>query len=289
MNLTIAILIGVIAGTHISTWGMYKDSMHEGFTWPKYLRSVVVGSILGGILGVVTGMDLSRPAGMVVFFGLVYAFERVTLELWKGFIREEDQSKYFIPMQFGVGGKPIKDRRIRWSAGVAVVALLVVSVLGVAVLQRAYPDLPAWLVLITIGSFGGWLTAFGGAWKDAPVEGFETFKFFRSPGVSLFWAIILAFFTENWLYLGIGAAGYSVATIETYKTFFFPSKPRGKFAGKPILYPKMMRARHYFVPVYVTIWLLILGTYALAFQQPHGGLLGDPPQESVSRSDLLVF
>ena len=268
-------MIGAIAGTHISTWGMYKDSIHEGFTWPKYFRSVIVGAAIGVIASQVVALDLTRPAGMVVFFGIVYAFERLSLELWKGFIREEDQSKYFIPMQFGIGGKPVDDRRIRWSAGVGVILLLAGTLWGVAELQQARPDLPPWLVLLTIGSLGGWLTAFGGAWKDAPVEGFETLKFFRSPAVSFFWAVLLAFFTDNWIYIGVGAAGYSVATIETYKTFFFPSKPRGKFAGKPILHPHMLQRRHYFVPIYVTIWLLIVGTYAVAFQQPRAGLYED--------------
>ena len=275
MELFNALIVGALAGTHISTWGMYKDSIHEGFTWPKYFRSTIVGIVLGLALYPVVTLDLTSAPGLVVFFGLVYALERLTLELWKGFIREEDQSKYFIPMQFGIRGKPVKDRKVRWSAGIGVVLLLIVCLVGVAALQRAYPDLPAWLVLITIGSLGGWLTAFGGAWKDAPVEGFETFKFFRSPGVSLFWAIILAFFTDNWIYIGVGAAGYSVASIETYKTFFFPSKPRGKFAGKPILHPHMLRMRHYFVPVYVVIWIVILGGLVTAWRQPHQGLIGD--------------
>ncbi len=274
MELFNALIVGALAGTHISTWGMYKDSIHEGFTWPKYLRSAILGTVLGLILYPFVELDLTSAPGLVVFFGLIYALERLTLELWKGFIREEDQSKYFIPMQFGIRGKPVKDRKIRWSVGVGVVLLLVVCLVGVAALQRAYPDLPAWLVLVTIGSLGGWLTAFGGAWKDAPVEGFETFKFFRSPGVSLFWAIILAFFTENWIYIGVGAAGYSVASIETYKTFFFPSKPRGKFAGKPILHPHMLKMRHYFVPVYVVIWIVILGGLVAAWRQPHDGLIG---------------
>ncbi|MEX2584116.1 MAG: hypothetical protein WD766_12620 [Gemmatimonadota bacterium] len=289
MELTIAIVIGALAGTHISTWGMYKDSIHEGFTWPKYLRSAIVGSALGAILFAITDLEVRRAAGMVVFFGVVYAAERLTLELWKGFIREEDQSKYFIPMQFGVGGKPIDDRRIRWSALVAIILLLAFCVWGVSTLQRTRPDLPAWLVLVTVGSLGGWLTAFGGAWKDAPVEGFETFKFFRSPGITLIWATILAFFTENWIYIGVGAAGYSVASIETYKTFFFPSKPRGKFAGKPILHPHMLRMRHYFVPIYVTIWILILGTYAVAFQQPRGGLLGALPGTTDAEAQTLEY
>ena len=274
MNELVAVLIGLIAGAHASTWGMYKDAIHEGFTWPKYFRSILVGGAVGLILEVALEIDLSRAAGWVVFFGLVYATERLLLELWKGYIREEDQSKYFIPMQFGVLGKPVKNRAVRWSVLAGVVAVLIASVWGVTALQRALPDLPAWLVLVTIGAFGGWLTAFGGAWKDAPVEGFETLKFFRSPLISLFWAVVVAFFTDSWLYIGVAGAGYSVATIETYKTFFFPSKPRGKFAGKPITHPEMLRRRHYFVPVYVAIWIAVLGSYAVAFSQPHQGLLG---------------
>src|SRR5687767_1200352 len=113
---------------------MYKDSIHEGFTWPKYFRSIIVGAVLGFAIHSVTGIDVSRPAGMVVFFGVVYAFERATLELWKGFIRVEDQSKYFIPMQFGIGGKPVHDRRIKWPAGIAVFLLLAGSIWGVVAL-----------------------------------------------------------------------------------------------------------------------------------------------------------
>ena len=110
------------------------------------------------------------------------------------------------------------------------------------------------------------LTAFGGAWKDAPVEGFETFKFFRSPGISLAWAILVAFFTDNWMYIGIAGAGYSVASIETYKTFFFPSKPRGKFAGMPVLYPDMLRKRQPFIALYAAIWLVVIVAWVVAAQ-----------------------
>ena len=218
--------------------------------------------------------DIGCPwAHAAVFFGIVYAAERLTLELWKSFIREEDQSKYFIPMQFGVLGKPVQNRAVRWAVLCGVLLVLVASVWGVVALQRAVPDLPAWLVLVTIGAFGGWLTAFGGAWKDAPVEGFETLKFFRSPLISLFWAVIVANFTDSWLYIGVAGAGYSVAAIETYKTFFFPSKPRGKFAGKPITHPEMLQKRQYFVPVYVAIWVAVLGSLAAAFLQRHEGML----------------
>ena len=126
---------------------------------------------------------------------------------------------------------------------------------------------------MTIGRLGGWLTAFGGAWKDAPVEGFETLKFFRSPVISLFWATVMAFFTRDWVFLSVAGAGYSVAAIETYKTFFFPSKPRGKFAGKPVLYPEMLERRKPVVFLYAAIWACMIAILVMGFMGPRDGLL----------------
>jgi hypothetical protein len=265
MNLILAVLVGHVAGTHTATWGMYKDAPHEGFTVPKYVRSIVLAGAIGVVVYLVTGLELRDPGQLAVFFGLTYAIERLTLELWKGFIREEDQSKYFIPMQFHILGRVVHSRALRWSVLAAVVALLLLIGYGVHRLQATDHGIPQWVLLATIGSLGGWLTAFGGAWKDAPIEGFETLKFFRSPLISFFWAVLLSRFTGDILLISLAAAGYSVATIETYKTFFFPSKPRGKFAGKPVLYPEMLERRQYFVPVYAAIWVGIIGLFVAAF------------------------
>ncbi|HEY0153836.1 MAG TPA: hypothetical protein VGB92_17630 [Longimicrobium sp.] len=268
-----AILIGLLAGTHTSSWGMYKDAPHEGFTFPKYSRSIIVAAVAAVILSLIVELNLSLASHLSVFFGLVYAAERLTLELWKSFLREEDQSKYFIPMQFGVMGKPIQSRAVRWSVFAAILVLLAVLLYLANWLMKTYPDANPWLVLITVGSIGGWLTAFGGAWKDAPVEGFETFKFFRSPMVALTWAIIMSFFTTNWIYIAVAGAGYSVATIETYKTFFFPNKPRGKFAGKPILFPKILEQRRIVAVLYACIWVVIIALLVLGFTGLREGLL----------------
>jgi hypothetical protein len=268
-----AFLIGLLAGAHTSSWGMYKDAPHEGFTFLKYSRSIVTAAFIAVLLQWSTGLSLTTAAELVVFFGMVYALERVTLEIWKTFFREEDQSKYFIPMQFGVLGKPVRSRAVRWSVALAIVALLIGTVAAVQALQAAYPDLHPWLVILTIGSIGGWLSAFGGAWKDAPVEGFETFKFFRSPGIAAFWAMVMSFFTTNWVFLGLAGIGFTVATIETYKTFFFPSKPRGKFAGKPILYPEMLERRKVVAVLYTCIWGVVAVLLTMAFLGPREGLL----------------
>ncbi|HEX8670709.1 MAG TPA: hypothetical protein VF710_02420 [Longimicrobium sp.] len=268
-----AVLIGLLAGAHTSSWGMYKDAPHEGFTFPKYSRSIIVATVAAVILALIVELNLILPSHLSVFFGLVYASERLTLELWKSFLREEDQSKYFIPMQFGVMGKPIQSRAVRWSVFAAILVLLAVLLYLANWLMKTHPDANPWLVLITVGSIGGWLTAFGGAWKDAPVEGFETFKFFRSPMVALTWAIIMSFFTTNWIYIAVAGAGYSVATIETYKTFFFPNKPRGKFAGKPILFPKILEQRRIVAVLYACIWVVIIALLVLGFTGLREGLL----------------
>ena len=268
-----SVLLGMLAGAHASSWGMYKDAPHEGFTFPKYFRSVVVAAVIAVVLQRVTGWELDTWGSAAVFFGVVYALERLGHELWKGYLREEDQSKYFIPMQFGVMGKPVQSRAVRWSLLAAILAVLALLVWAGYALQARFPDAPAWLVLVTIGSLGGWLTAFGGAWKDAPVEGFETLKFFRSPLISLFWAAVMAFFTRDWVMLSVAGAGYSVATIETYKTFFFPNKPRGKFAGKPVLYPEMLERRKPVVFLYAAIWAVMIVILVLAFMGARDGLL----------------
>ena len=273
MSFLLAPLIGLAAGAHISTWGMYKDSPHEGFTWRTYFRSIGLALSLSLVGVPLTGLDLTRPGNAVVFFGMVYIAERALNELWKGFIREEDQSKYFIPMQFHIGGRLVHDRRIRWGAGATWVVVALLAGAGVLWLQRSGPALPPLVVLLVVGSLGGWLTAFGGAWKDAPIEGFDLLKFFRSPLMSLFWATLVACFTDNYLFIGLAGAGYSVATWETYKTFFFPSKPRGKFAGKPMPYQDMLIRRKRFVPIYVGIWVLIVIGFALGFRGENGGLI----------------
>lgn len=272
MDYLLATLIGALAGLHTSTWGMYKDAPHEGFGWPKYFRSTIVGAILGFGTHHFTQWNLGDPGLRFVYWGLIYCLERAVTEFWKYFIREEDQSKYFIPMQFGIMGKPMKDARKRIPIGLAVAAICVGVFFGIRALEAKYgQSCPTWLMVVTVGSFFGWISAFGGAWKDAPVEGFETFKFFRSPGVAISWAAVVAHFSTSWTVVAIAAEGFTVASIETYKTFFFPNKPRGKFAGKPILHPEYLTFRQNFVPLYAGIWMLVLGHLIWGFTTTRTG------------------
>jgi hypothetical protein len=247
-------LIGLLAGVHSATWGMYKDAPHEGFSWRKYARSPILGAALGPLIAVATGLDPRHAGSAVVLFGVVYAVERALAEIYKTFLREEDQTKYFIPMQFHVFGKVVRSRRARLIVGALYAALLLGLIGFVAHLDRIALDTHPIGVVLLVGSLGGWISAFGGAWKDAPSEGFQILKFFRSPVLAALFAGGLAGLTDSLLIVTLAATGYTVATTETYKTFFFPSKPRGKFAGKPVRYPEMLFRRQRFVLPYAAIW-----------------------------------
>jgi len=267
VNLAFELLVGLAAGGHVSTWGMYKDSIHEGFTVPKYLRSTFVGLFWAPVAARIVGIDATTFGGIVILFGLTYALERATTEFWKTFIRDEDQSKYFIPMQFHVFGYVPRNRVTRLLVGIGYVSIALGLLQVVRMLQPGPGEQgPLWQLLI-VASIGGWYSACGGAFKDAPIEGFEWFKFFRSPVVATTYGVMISFFTNSYVLIALCGIGYTVATLETYKTFFFPSKPRGKFAGKPILFPDMLKTRQKFVPLYVAIWIGIVTSFTLAFMR----------------------
>lgn len=259
-----AALVGVLSGTHASIWGMYKDAAHEGFSRSRFLRSVIVGSTCSMALQLALALPLDRAGSLVLLFGLAYGAERGIVEVWKTFVRDEDQSKYFIPMQFSIRGIPVRNRRLRLAVGAAYVSAVSLCMLVVAGLDgggRANR--------VTAGLVGfavGLIIAVGGGWKDAPTEGFDAVKFMRSPALTVPLALFLSTVTDSYVLMAIGAMGYERATAETYKTFFFPSRPRGKFSGMPLHYPDMLRRRQYFVPAYAGIWVAVIVAAVLALQ-----------------------
>lgn len=265
-SLALAAVVGLLSGTHAAIWGMYKDAIHEGFTSARFARSVVLGAVVAAIVHAALRLELPSAAGIAVLFGLAYAAERGLVEVWKTFVRDEAQAKYFIPMQFSVRGVPVASRRTRLAVGAAYVAGVAACLALIAQLDRgtAAEPLPARVALLALGV--GSIVAFGGAWKDAPKEGFDLLKFFRSPFMTVVFALLLSQITGSYLQATVAAIGYERAAAETYKTFFFPSRPRGKFAGKPILYPQMMARRRYFVPAYVAICAVVLAVGAVALR-----------------------
>ena len=110
----IAAGLGMLAGLHTATWGMYKDSIHEGFFWPRYFRSPIVGIVMA-VIAYVDRAARARYGGRPWSRSLAWStcWSAALIELWKTFLRNEDQSKYFIPMQFAVFGKVVQSQSRR--------------------------------------------------------------------------------------------------------------------------------------------------------------------------------
>ncbi len=193
-----------------------------------------------------------------MLFGLIYATERAISETYKTFFRQQDQSKYTIPMQLAVFGRPVVRPGIRALVGIGYAGAIIGGAYLAAWLEHTFAPLPRLVTALTVGALGGWFSAMGGAWKDAPIEGFQIFKFFRSPLLAAGFAWLMLGLTTSWPAMLFGAIGYTVAATETYKTFFFPSRPRGKFAGRPVMFPEMLVRRDWAVPAYVLIWLGVI-------------------------------
>jgi hypothetical protein len=220
-------VVGALAGTHAATWGGFKDSPFEGFRPASFWRSAGLGAGVALLVGL---SGLAGSAAVLVAVGLCYAAERLVTEWWKAILREDAQSAYSIPMRLALHGRPVDARLPRYAVGIAVAGGLVGACVLTANLESELVGLPWWGLTLLLGS-GGWLTAVGGAWKDAPVEGFELAKFFRSPVVGTAWGCLLLPFSSSVTVTAVAAAGLSVATIETYKTFLAGGPP-GKFANK---------------------------------------------------------
>ena len=54
-----ALIVGLLAGLHTATWGMYKDAPHEGFNLRTWFRSLVLGAILGPSISTIASVDAS--------------------------------------------------------------------------------------------------------------------------------------------------------------------------------------------------------------------------------------
>lgn len=268
LALSLAALVGALAGTHAAIWGMYKDALHEGFAPSRFARSIVVGALAGLLVQSVLALVLPAPSALLLLFGVAYATERGAIELWKTFVRVEDQAKYFIPMAFSVRGVPVANRWVRLGAGVAHVAVVGGALALLARLDRDVVP-PLDVARTALAGLGvGTLVALAGAWKDAPKEGFDPLKFLRSPSVTVVAALLLGRFAESYFVVATASIGFERAVVETWKKFADPLHPPGKFAGKPVTHPHMLVVRRRFVPVFVAIWLVVLGSAAAALATP---------------------
>lgn len=262
VTLALGMGVGTAAGLHVATWGMFKDCLFEGFSWRKYVRSVVLALVLALVVQRLIPLPFDA-AGVLLLFGLTYVLERGVTEWSKEFLRREDQSKYFIPMQFAVMGRPVQSPGLRLLAGAGYAVAVTLVVIAVRRLGATFHQ-GAWLTGFVVSATVAGISAVGGAWKDAPLEGFQFLKFFRSPAVGGAWGGVLCLLSSDLVAVSFGALGFTIATIETWKKFRQPYTAPGKFSGKTVRFPELGRWRRRFVPVLISVWGLVVGAAALA-------------------------
>lgn len=164
--LLLYLLAGTIGISNMVIWGLYGDLLIENFSYKKVLRSFFIGLIFSIYL---FWVNSTLPSILVAL--IVIAFERATTEIYKALIRDERQVKYKIPSDLNIDFP----RWIEKTVGVLLI-LLITYLFKIVNFEINL------VVLFLIAAF---FPALGGMIKDAPYEGFETLKFFRSPIVVL--------------------------------------------------------------------------------------------------------
>lgn len=243
------VLFGMAGGLLTASWGAFKDSPYENFSYRSFLRSIIITT--GYYLFFVTTFQHSRYffQESVMLFSAI-ALERITQEYYKAFFRQQARPDiYKIPQPLHIFGKVVS-RQKRVIAGLIIT---VITTLTMVILSHIKYVENSWILPLLLFAL---IPTLGGAWKDAPIEGFEISKFPRSFLVMLASASALHNLTDNLLILTLGSAGLERVLVEFYKTFISRSTP-GKFITI-IKYPGWIKNRSIFITSYfLAIALLI--------------------------------
>ncbi len=217
MSFAVALVVTLFSGLYTSLWGAFKDSPFETFKAKTFPRSIYFNvAILVALYFIPFFSENLARLGIVQVFFLIMGIERFVAELYKGFFRTEDQSKYFVPSRITFFGRYVESDLLRYAAG----ALIVAAVFSFLLIEV---EVSSWgYLLVAYGT--GLLVALGGAYKDAPFEGFRWLKFQRS-------GLVLAVLSPLFYLLGdpldplhVGFliymnGGLERFAIEYYKTF----------------------------------------------------------------------
>jgi hypothetical protein len=92
VNILGALIMGLFAGTLIATFGAMKDTRWEGFSSRKFVRSPIIA-----IVWSIIAFYAFEVGDLFICLGFSAGFERLTVEVWKGFIRRKKPSKFNSP------------------------------------------------------------------------------------------------------------------------------------------------------------------------------------------------
>jgi len=242
-----------LSGLYTCLWGAFKDSPYEGFKPKTFPRSILFSAIILCILLVLRKSDVLEAPATVIFFW-VMGLERFSSEIYKGFFRVEDQSKYFIPSRMSFFGRFVQSEFLRYGVGLFLLGLILL-------LQSLDMQVTLFWQFALISYLTGLSVAFGGAYKDAPFEGFDWIKFQRSGLVLLICAPL--FYMMGPLSLGMLVfmnIGLERFLVEYYKTYI-QRNMSGKFLPDTKRIQKHLDSREVFHYAALIIIVLVGGMY----------------------------
>lgn len=254
------LLIGFVAGLHRACWGAYKDSPFEDFNTSSYIRSLVLAPIWAIIFyWLFPALGIERQSYQLLHvFLIALVFDTVSLEFYKLFFRNESQIFYKIPSRFNMLGKKVRNKWRKLLGLLFSFGFLLLFWF----LTRVQLDINSWWQHVFMGFGGGFAIgiaeAIGGSWKDAPFEGFDRLKFFRSPLISGIWGLILIFGQANLGLLVFSAVGATRMTVEVHKSFLKGYRS-GKFKATEPTFSYWAENRHNFYLPYLFSWLVFAG------------------------------
>ncbi len=266
-SFAIPLLVTIISGLYTSLWGAFKDSPYEGFKGRTFPRSIYFNVVIFAALLCLPALgEQITGLGLFQLFFVVMGIERFLAELYKGFFRTEDQSKYFVPSRITFFGRHVASDWLRRSMG----SILVATVLATLFVSMPVKGLLSFAV---VGYGTGLLVSLGGAYKDAPFEGFKAAKFQRSGVVLALASPLLYFITDAEAGAALGFlifmnGGLDRFVIEYYKTYI-QRNMSGKFRSDLEPQKDLAAGREKFHYLALVIIASLFALYVVEYRELH--------------------
>jgi len=226
MSLGLALAVVAVSGLYTSLWGAFKDSPYEGFKPGTFPRSVCFNLGLFALLYWAPYLrPLTRQLSAVQLFFLVMGLERFLAEIYKGFFRTEEQSKYFVPSRITFFGRYVASDALRYAAGAAIVTAMLAAALIRVRMERFWA-----FAAVAYGT--GLLVSLGGAYKDAPFEGFRPLKFQRSAIVLAVLSPLFYFVNDPRRPVTLGFLIYMNGGLERFAVEYYKTYIQRHMSGK---------------------------------------------------------
>ena len=226
MSFAIQLAVSTISGLYTSLWGAFKDSPYEGLKPKTFPRSIYFNVVIFLVLYFVPPFD-ARVQALSLFqlFFLTMGLERFLAEIYKGFFRTEDQDKYFVPSRITFFGTHVASDLLRYGTGVVIVAV-VFAVTWIDVTVESF-------VAVAITAYAtGLLVSLGGAYKDAPFEGFMPLKFQRSGFVLALLSPVFYFSNNPAAPISLGFLIYMNGGLERFVVEYYKTYIQRNMSGK---------------------------------------------------------